>query len=73
VQAADVEELLEHGAEVVVVACGVFRRLKVPPEIYRMLEERGLTVHVLGTKDAMRKYNELRETAAVGGLFHTTC
>ena len=73
VQVADVEELLENGAEVVVIACGVFQRLKGPPEIYRTLEERGVAVHVLRTKDAVRRYNELRETEAAGGLFHTTC
>jgi len=73
IQPADVEELLEHGATTVVLARGVWGRLKVRPETLQALERRGIAVHVLKTKDAVRLFNELREREAVGGLFHTTC
>jgi len=73
VQPADVEELVERGAKVVVLARGAFRRLQVQEETLRFLDEHGVEVHVLATRDAVRKYTELCETAPVGGLFHTTC
>ena len=73
IQPADVEELLEHGASVVVLSRGVYERLRVCPETLSMLEERGVPVHVLQTERAVQTYNELRETERVGGLFHSTC
>ncbi len=73
IQPADVEELLEHGAAVVVLSKGILERLQVCPETLRMLKERGIPVHVLQTEKAVRFYNELREKERVGGLFHSTC
>jgi hypothetical protein len=73
IQLADVEELLEHGAASVVLSTGIQERLRVSPETLRMLDERGITAHVLQTEEAVERYNELRETEAVGGLFHSTC
>lgn len=74
IQPANVESLLEHGCETVVLSRGMYRRLQVCPETLALLAERGVTVHTLETKEAVAKYNELAEQgAAVGGLFHTTC
>jgi hypothetical protein len=73
IQPGDVEELLERGATVVVLSKGVQERLQVCPETLRMLERRGIPSHVLQTDQAVRLYNELRETEPVGGLFHSTC
>jgi hypothetical protein len=58
---------------VVLLTKGMTGRLQVAPETLRALEERGITTHVLGTQEAVRIYNELRETQPVAGLFHTTC
>jgi len=73
IQPADVEELLENGATVVVLAQGMYGRLQVCEETLQMLEDRSTPVHVLHTEEAVRRYNELREQEPVGGLFHTTC
>ena len=73
IQPADVEELLEHGARAVVLSRGVLKRLQVCPETLRMLEQRNVPVHVLPTREAVRRYNDLCETERVGGLFHSTC
>jgi hypothetical protein len=73
IQPEDVQELLDHGATVVVLSNGMLERLRVRPETTRLLEKSGVTAHVLPTPDAVRLYNELRETASVGGLFHSTC
>jgi hypothetical protein len=73
IQPADVAELLDHGAEVVVLTKGVWERLRVCPETLDLLKQRGVATEVLQTEAAARRYNELRETEPVGGLFHSTC
>jgi hypothetical protein len=73
IQPADVRELLDHGAEVVVLSRGMELALHTCPETLALLETEGIEVHVEETTEAVRLYNELRETAAVGGLFHSTC
>jgi hypothetical protein len=73
VQFADVEELLQHGAEVVILSRGVYQRLKVQSETLRKLEQRGVETHVLDTKEAVRLYNQLVGEKKVGALIHSTC
>ncbi len=73
IQPADVQELLEHGAAVVVLSMGMHERLQVCPETLQMLKEKNIPVHMLQTEKAAQLYNELRETQRVGGLFHSTC
>jgi hypothetical protein len=74
IQPADVDELLDRGARVVVLSKGMNERLQVKPETLKMLDEKGIDVHVLQTKDAVARYNELQEDGEpVGGLFHSTC
>ena len=73
IQPADVEELLEHDARVIILSQGVYERLQVCPETLQLLQARGIPVHVLKTEKAVQLYNDLREDQAVGGLFHSTC
>ncbi len=73
IQPADVAELLDHGAEVVVLSKGILERLRVCPETLDLLRDRGITVQVLQTEQAVARYNELSRRVAVGGLFHSTC
>ncbi len=73
IQPGDLEDLLDHGAEVVVLGIGMNGRMKVPDETLDLLRNHGITTHVLKTQEAVTRYNELRERRAVGGLFHTTC
>ncbi|GIE53700.1 hypothetical protein Ani05nite_72340 [Amorphoplanes nipponensis] len=73
IQPADVQELLDHGARVIVFGVGLLERLRVRPETLRLLDERGVTTHVAATPEAVARYNELAGAEAVGGLFHSTC
>ena len=73
IQPADIEELLENGAEVVVLSRGIYKRLQVCPETLQMLNDRNITSHILQTEEAVQLYNKLRENKRVGGLFHSTC
>ena len=73
IQPADVEELLDKGATVVVLSRGMELALKTRPETTRLLEQRGITVCIKETKEGVDLYNQLAETQGVGGLFHSTC
>lgn len=73
IQPSDIEELLDHGAEVVVLSKGMQERLHVSPESLQMLRQRGITVHVEETRRAVEVYNDLAMRERVGGLFHSTC
>ncbi len=73
IQPADVTELLEHGARVLVLSKGMLGQLQVAPETLALLEQRGVGVHVLRSQEAVEHYNALRNEVPVGGLFHSTC
>jgi hypothetical protein len=73
IQIADVQELLDHGANVVVLSRGMAECLDVPRDTLDFLKQRQIAVHVLPTKEAAQLYNKLAQTEPVGGLFHTTC
>lgn len=74
IQVSDVQELVEHGAETIVLTKGVYERLKVCPETLEMLQKQGIEVYVEQTEEALKTYNNLVEQGmAVAGLFHSTC
>ena len=73
IQPADVTELLEHGAKVVILSQGMWKMLQVSPQTLEMLQEKGIEVEILQTELAAKLYNQFRETSLVGGLFHSTC
>ena len=54
IQPADVEELLEHGADVVVLSKGLMERLQICPETQEISKSRGIAAHVPRTEEAVR-------------------
>ncbi len=74
IQPADVRELIDHGAEVVILSKGVNERLQVKPETLTLLDEHDVDADVLQTEQAAERYNALQaDGKAVAGLFHSTC
>ena len=74
IQPADVEELLAHGSQAIILTRGILLRLQTCTETMRFLETKGIVVYVAETKKAARIYNDLAARGdAVGGLFHSTC
>lgn len=74
VQAADLEELLEQGAELVIVGRGRRERLGVTDEAADHLEQAGVGLEALETGAAIDRYNHLAEDGRmVGALIHSTC
>lgn len=75
IQPADVEELVEHGAQVIVLSKGQHERLKVMDETLQWLDQQGVEVEVMESRAAVRRYNELvkKGDKRVGALIHSTC
>ncbi len=73
IQSADIKELLEHDAQVIILSEGINKRLKTSDEAKAYLEERGIKYFILQTEEAVGKYNQLREEMPVGALIHSTC
>lgn len=73
IQPADVEELLEHGAEDIVLSQGFHERLQVMDATLQRLEDKGVDVHVLPTDEAAERYNKIAAERPAGALIHSTC
>jgi hypothetical protein len=74
IQPADVDELVEHGAEIVLLTRGRQGALRVPEETIERLRARGVAVEIALTGEALARYRSLcAEGRAVGALVHTTC
>ena len=74
IQPTDVDELLEHGSETIILSRGQELQLQTTPAALDLLRDRGVTVHVEETRAAVKRYNDLVEQGVlVGGLFHSTC
>lgn len=69
----DVRELVEHGAEKVILSRGMNQRLQTPKSTLQWLEKRGVEFEVLPTEKAVEHYNELASQEPVGALIHSTC
>ena len=74
IQPADIEELLEHGVEEVVLSRGMLLALHTCPATTELLQSENITTHIAETKNAVAIYNRLvDEGKLIGGLFHSTC
>ena len=74
IQVVDVEELVSRGCQAVILAQGVFSRLKVTDEALAYLESHGVETIATDTKRAVQMYNDcIDRDIPVGGLFHSTC
>jgi hypothetical protein len=73
IQPSDVQELLDHGATVVVLTRGMQLMLRTCPETLELLKSKGVAFHIEETGAAVALYNKLVGTEPVGGLFHSTC
>ena len=73
VQPGDVEELVDHGAEIVILGKGRHGLLGVTPETKQLLAAHGVEMKVLTTQKAIKEYNELAGARKVGALIHSTC
>ncbi len=68
----DLQEVLEELPGRLLVGTGAFGRLTPDPAALDRLRARGVTVEVLPTAEAVRRYGELDPTSTAAAL-HLTC
>ena len=68
----DLAEVLEELPAHLVVGTGADGRLRPDPDAIRQLQDRGVTVEVLPTGQAVRRFGELNPACAAAAL-HLTC
>ncbi|MGA7271878.1 MAG: Mth938-like domain-containing protein [Acidimicrobiia bacterium] len=69
----DVDELLEHGARIVLLSTGRTGRMRTPRALVEALGDE-VRIVVLETSEAIARYNELAGAGSpVGALIHSTC
>jgi hypothetical protein len=73
IQPTDVEELINNNAQIIILSQGFYNRLQVCEETKQTLEKNNIQYFVLNTKEAVKKYNELRKQNTIGSLIHSTC
>lgn len=73
IQPADVQELLDHGAKIIILSKGINKRLQTSDQTIRFLKNNDYAYFILQTEKAVEKYNSLCNTQPVGALIHSTC
>jgi hypothetical protein len=68
IQPADVQELLDHGAKVVVLSRGMAECLRVRSETLDFLKGRRIEAHILPTTEVAELYNRFAKEGPVGGV-----
>ncbi|MCD4698305.1 MAG: Mth938-like domain-containing protein [Bacteroidales bacterium] len=69
----EVDDLTDKGSEVIVLSQGFYGRLLVPDKTISKLKKKNIEVFIRNTEEAIKVYNQLRETKKVGALIHSTC
>lgn len=73
IQAGEIKYLLKKECDVIVLSKGFYGRLNISGDAIDVLKKRNIEFYILKTENAVKKYNELAKTKAVGALIHSTC
>ena len=78
IQRSDVEDLVDKGADTIILSQGYRNQLQVAPETEAFLdqlrEQKKIQYYVKTTGEAVDLYNELaKDNKRVGALIHSTC
>lgn len=75
IQIADVKDLLDKNAEILILSRGMENRLEIATDTQMFLEQQSdIQVHIETTEIAVKIYNELaKKQKRVGALIHSTC
>jgi hypothetical protein len=70
---SDLDAVFACRPDVLVVGCGVYRRLRVPKETREALAKASIELVALPTKKACAAYEELSQEKRVAAALHLTC
>ena len=68
----DLDEVKDELPERLILGCGAHGQLQPPAAVIEALEKRGITVEVVPTEEAVRRYGESDERHTAAAL-HLTC
>jgi hypothetical protein len=71
--AADIEDILDAGPDVLVVGTGDPGLMEVPPETAKRLEETDILLIAKPTAEAVKTYNDMLGQRKVAFAAHLTC
>ena len=69
----DLQQALMAPPEVLVIGTGIFGRMQVPDEVRESVEEQGIELQALATREACALYNQLSQDKLVVAALHITC
>jgi hypothetical protein len=69
----DIEEILSEKPEVLIIGTGFYGVMKVPDNLKKFIEEKGIKLYVEKTIKAVSLYNEISPLKKTIGAFHLTC
>lgn len=70
---SDLDAVFAAQPDVLVIGCGVYRRLRVPKETRNALDRAGIEWVILPTKKACATYGELAQEKRAAAALHLTC
>lgn len=74
IQPADLQELIDQGATIIILSAGMDNRLQLPDQTREYLKNNNITFHYLQSEKAVQMYNQLAKSSnQVGALIHSTC
>jgi hypothetical protein len=68
----DLAEVIQDLPQTLIVGSGAYGRMKPDPETVDELRGRGITIEILETEDAVKRYRELAPSDTAAAL-HLTC
>ncbi len=71
-QIHDIFEVFEYKPEILVIGTGANGFMKVSEDLIKKLNDEGIDYYILNTKEAVKKFNELKNKK-IAALFHLTC
>ncbi len=69
----DLQQALSDPPELLVIGTGIFGRMRVPEEVQKKVQEEGIEMSILATREACELYNQMLENKWVSAALHITC
>ncbi len=70
----DIKEVLEYSPEILIIGTGAYGVMRVPEDVRKYIEDRGIKTIILPTREACKKFNELiSKGKRVVAALHLTC
>jgi hypothetical protein len=74
IQPADLDEILAHDPDIVILSRGMQRRLRTTAETEKLLQARNIPYEILETNEAVERFNALTQDGRrAAALLHSTC